>query len=61
MYKECLFGYADHTAWNSEDNELVSILVAANNMSFIEKHVTNEFGKERTDFLQLYLSKCLTV
>ena len=33
MYKECLFGYADHTAWNSEDNELVSILVAANNMS----------------------------
>ena len=50
MYKECLFGYADHTAWNSEDNELVSILVAANNMSFIEKHVTNEFGKERTDF-----------
>ena len=50
MYNKCLFGYADHTAWNSDDNELISLLVAANNMDYVEKHVTYKYGEERTDF-----------
>lgn len=44
------FGYADHTSWNNEFNELITLLVGANRMSYIEKHVTTKFGKERTDY-----------
>jgi sialic acid synthase SpsE len=44
------FGYADHTAWNEENNELITLLVASNNMKYIEKHVTNVFGENRCDY-----------
>ena len=44
------FGYADHTSWDNENNELISLLISANDMSYTEKHVTNQLGVERTDF-----------
>ncbi|MEC7595841.1 MAG: N-acetylneuraminate synthase family protein [Pseudomonadota bacterium] len=44
------FGYADHTAWDEDNNELITLLVSANGMDFIEKHVTTEYGKERCDY-----------
>ena len=49
-YPDKLFGYADHTGWNEINNELITLMVAANNMNFIEKHVTNAFGQERIDY-----------
>jgi len=50
LYPNKLFGYADHTAWNEPNNELITLLVAASNMSYVEKHVTNCLGQERIDF-----------
>jgi len=50
LFPHCEFGYADHTAWNHPDNQLISLLGAANGMSYIEKHVTNNYGEERCDF-----------
>lgn len=44
------YGYADHTSWNQENNELISLLVCANGMDFLEKHVTTEYGVERCDY-----------
>jgi N,N'-diacetyllegionaminate synthase len=44
------FGYADHTAWDSPQNELITLLGAATGMSYIEKHVTTVYGEERTDW-----------
>ena len=44
------FGYADHTAWNSPENELVTLLGAASGMNFIEKRVTTHFGESRVDW-----------
>jgi N,N'-diacetyllegionaminate synthase len=44
------YGYADHTAWDSEHNELVTLLGAASGMSYIEKHVTTCYGEERVDW-----------
>ena len=44
------FGYADHTAWDESNNELITLLVSANGMDFIEKHVTTDYGKERCDY-----------
>ena len=44
------YGYADHSGWDEPNNELITLLVAANNMSFVEKHVTNVFGHDRIDF-----------
>jgi sialic acid synthase SpsE len=44
------FGYADHTAWDEDDNELVTLLVSANNMEYIEKHVTTQYGQQRCDY-----------
>ena len=44
------YGYADHSGWDEPNNELITLLVAANNMSFVEKHVTNVFGHDRVDF-----------
>ena len=45
-----LFGYADHSAWDEENNELITLFVSSNGMDFIEKHVTTEYGKERCDY-----------
>jgi len=50
LYVKNNFGYADHTAWNEENNELITLLVSANGMDYIEKHVTIEYGKERCDY-----------
>lgn len=50
LYPEKLFGYADHTAWNEENNELITLLVSANGMGYIEKHVTTEYGIKRCDY-----------
>jgi len=44
------YGYADHTAWNSEHNELITLLGASSNMKYVEKHVTTKYGKERIDW-----------
>lgn len=50
MYPKKLFGYADHTAWNETNNELITLLVASNGMSYVEKHVTTVYGQNRNDF-----------
>lgn len=50
LFPKNTFGYADHTAWNEPNNELISLLVAENKMSYLEKHVTNVHGQERIDF-----------
>jgi N,N'-diacetyllegionaminate synthase len=50
LFRGTIFGYADHTAWDQENNELITLLVASNGMNFIEKHVTTEYGKERCDY-----------
>ena len=44
------YGYADHTAWDSPHNELVTLLGAATGMKYIEKHVTTNFGENRVDW-----------
>ena len=50
LYSDKKFGYADHTAWNEDNNELITLLIGSNNMDYIEKHVTTEYGKERCDY-----------
>jgi N,N'-diacetyllegionaminate synthase len=50
LFRGSMFGYADHTAWDEENNDLITLLVSSNGMDFIEKHVTTEYGKERCDF-----------
>ncbi len=50
MYPNLKFGYADHTGWNEMNNEFITMLVAYNGMSFIEKHVTTNLGVERMDY-----------
>ena len=44
------YGYADHTAWDSPHNELVTLLGAASGMAYIEKHVTTHYGENRIDW-----------
>jgi len=44
------YGYADHTAWDSEHNELVALLGAASGMAYVEKHVTTHYGENRVDW-----------
>jgi N,N'-diacetyllegionaminate synthase len=44
------YGYADHTAWDSEHNELVTLLGVASGMTYIEKHVTTHYGENRVDW-----------
>lgn len=50
IYPDLEFGYADHTSWDEEHNELITLLGAANHMKYIEKHVTSHFGEQRCDF-----------
>ena len=49
LYPDFDFGYADHTGWNHEHNELITLLGAATGMRYIEKHVTTRYGEERID------------
>jgi len=50
LYPDAQFGYADHTSWDEKYNELITLLVASNDMEYIEKHVTTHVGKERCDY-----------
>jgi N,N'-diacetyllegionaminate synthase len=50
IYSNKKFGYADHTAWDEGNNELVTLLVSANNMDYVEKHVTTRYGQQRCDY-----------
>jgi len=50
MFTKLEFGYADHTSWDNDNNELITLMVASNNMTYVEKHVTNVLGEERCDF-----------
>jgi len=43
-------GYADHTAFDDANNEIVSIMAATMGFNILEKHYTPDFGKERIDF-----------
>lgn len=49
LYSNLFFGYADHTVWNDQNNELITLFVASNKMSYVEKHVTNVMGQKRID------------
>jgi len=50
MYLSYSHGYADHTAWDNENNSLITLLGASLGMDYIEKHVTIETGEGRTDW-----------
>jgi N,N'-diacetyllegionaminate synthase len=50
LFPEFQFGYADHTAWNEDNNLLITLLGAAVGMEYIEKHVTIAYGQERIDW-----------
>ena len=50
LFDNLEFGYADHTAGNSEHNELITLLGAASGMEYVEKHVTTHFGQNRIDW-----------
>jgi len=50
LFRGAVFGYADHTAWDQENNNLITLMVSSNGMDFIEKHVTTQYGRERCDF-----------
>lgn len=50
LYSDLKYGYADHTTWDESNNELITLLVAANEMEYVEKHVTIELGKKRCDY-----------
>jgi len=43
-------GYADHTSWDNENNELITLAGFMAGANFIEKHITSELGKKRVDF-----------
>lgn len=50
LFQGLTFGYADHTAWNEENNNLITLLVSSNGMDYVEKHITTEYGRERCDY-----------
>ena len=50
LFPEFEYGYADHSAWNEKDNILITLLVAAIGMKYIEKHITIEVGNQRCDW-----------
>jgi sialic acid synthase SpsE len=43
-------GYADHTAFDDPDNEIISVMGAMMGFSILEKHYTPEYGVKRTDY-----------
>ncbi len=50
MFPQFKHGYADHTAWDNEQNVLITLLGASLGMNYIEKHVSIVTGKGRTDW-----------
>jgi len=43
-------GYADHTSWNDKKNKLITLGGFMSGANILEKHVTLDVGKKRTDF-----------
>jgi len=43
-------GYADHTAWNNENNVMITLFGASIGVQYVEKHITTTYGEERTDW-----------
>lgn len=50
LFPQFNFGYADHTAWDEPNNELITLLGAAQGVQYVEKHVTTKYGSERCDW-----------
>lgn len=50
LYPEYQYGFADHTEWDARENQLISLLGAAQGMDYLEKHVTTHPGEERIDW-----------
>ena len=43
-------GYADHTAFDDCNNEIISVMAAMMGLNILEKHYTLDYGKERIDY-----------
>ncbi len=43
-------GYADHTAFNDPNNEIISVMATMMGFNILEKHYTLDHGKERVDY-----------
>ncbi len=43
-------GYADHTAFDDPNNEIISVMGAMMGINILEKHFTPDYGKERIDY-----------
>ena len=43
-------GYADHTAFDDPNNEIISIMGAMMGINILEKHYTPDYGKQRIDY-----------
>jgi sialic acid synthase SpsE len=43
-------GYADHTAFDDPNNEIISVMAAMVDTNILEKHYTPDYGKERIDY-----------
>ena len=43
-------GYADHTAFNDPNNEVISCMAAMMGINILEKHYTPDYGIERIDY-----------
>lgn len=50
LYPNFEHGYADHTAWDHENNIQITMFGAAMGMDYIEKHATIVPGEKRTDW-----------
>lgn len=50
LFPEFEHGYADHTAWDNENNVLITLIGASLNIRYIEKHVSTKPGEKRTDW-----------
>jgi len=58
LYKH---GYADHTAWNNENNVQITLFGAALGMDYIEKHVTTSWVKKDAIGTLPFLLRCLMI
>jgi sialic acid synthase SpsE len=43
-------GYADHTAFDDSNNEIISCMAAMMGLNILEKHYTPDYGMERIDY-----------
>jgi len=43
-------GYADHTAFDDPNNEIISVMAAMMGFNILEKHYTLDYGRERIDY-----------